>query len=155
LPLLAGMAVGFSTVATLATVAGGWAANANEAGRAVALVALAAAGLAMLVPKLGYAWSRPFLALGTRLGNAAARAAQTHEGSLLAPAALGLATGLLWAPCAGPILGLVLSTAALQGASARTTLLLLAYAAGAATSLAIALWAGGRVLAAMKRALGL
>jgi thiol-disulfide isomerase/thioredoxin len=61
---------------------------------------------------------------------------------------------LLWAPCAGPILGLVLSTAALQGASARTTLLLLAYAAGAATSLALALWVGGRMFEAMKRALG-
>ncbi len=44
--------------------------------------------------------------------------------------------GLLWAPCAGPILGLVLTGAALQGANAQTTLLLLAYAAGAATSLA-------------------
>ena len=60
------------------------------------------------------------------------------------------ATGLLWAPCAGPVLGLVLTTAALQGASARTSLLLLAYAAGAATSLALALWVGGRVFLAMK-----
>ena len=30
---------------------------------------------------------------------------------------LGVATGLLWAPCAGPILGLILTGAALQGAS--------------------------------------
>ncbi len=66
---------------------------------------------------------------------------------------LGIATGLLWAPCAGPILGLVLTGAALQGASFGTTLLL-AYAAGAATSLAIALLIGGRVFAAMKRSLG-
>jgi thiol-disulfide isomerase/thioredoxin len=61
---------------------------------------------------------------------------------------------LLWAPCAGPILGLVLTGAAISGPSTRTTLLLFAYAAGAATSLAVAILAGGRVFAAMKKALG-
>ena len=67
---------------------------------------------------------------------------------------LGVAIGLLWAPCAGPVLGLILTGAALNGASVTTTFLLLAYAAGAATSLALALLAGGRVFAAMKRSLG-
>jgi thiol-disulfide isomerase/thioredoxin len=67
---------------------------------------------------------------------------------------LGVATGLLWAPCAGPILGLILTGAALEGASSRSAFLLLAYAAGAATSLAVALLAGGRVFAALKRSLG-
>ena len=67
---------------------------------------------------------------------------------------LGVATGFLWAPCAGPVLGLILTGAALQGASVRTTLLLLTYAAGAATSLALALLIGGRVFAAMKRSIG-
>jgi thiol-disulfide isomerase/thioredoxin len=67
---------------------------------------------------------------------------------------LGVATGLLWAPCAGPILGLVLTGAALQGANVGSTFLLLAYAAGAATSLALALLIGGKVFSAMKRSLG-
>jgi thiol-disulfide isomerase/thioredoxin len=71
-----------------------------------------------------------------------------------ASALLGVATGLLWAPCAGPILGLILTGAAINGASANTTLLLLAYALGAATSLAAALLIGGRLFAAMKRSLG-
>ena len=52
------------------------------------------------------------------------------------------------------MLGLILTGAALQGASVETSLLLLAYAAGAATSLALALLVGGRVFAAMKRSLG-
>jgi hypothetical protein len=58
-------------------------------------------------------------------------------------------------PCAGPVLGLILTGAALQGASTATGSLLLAYAAGAATSLALALALpiGGRVFAAMKRSL--
>ena len=60
----------------------------------------------------------------------------------------------MWAPCAGPVLGLILTGAALNGANAQTSLLLLAYAAGAATSLALALLIGGRVFTAMKRSLG-
>jgi hypothetical protein len=67
---------------------------------------------------------------------------------------LGAATGLLWAPCAGPILGLVLTGAAIEGANTHTAVLLLAYAMGAATSLAVALLAGGRVFAALKRSFG-
>jgi thiol-disulfide isomerase/thioredoxin len=67
---------------------------------------------------------------------------------------LGIATGLLWAPCAGPILGLILTGAAVEGASSRMALLLLVYGAGAATSLAVALLAGGRVFSALKRSLG-
>ena len=67
---------------------------------------------------------------------------------------LGVATGFLWAPCAGPILGLILTGAALRGASATTSVLLLAYALGAAASLALALLVGGRAFAAMKGALG-
>jgi thiol-disulfide isomerase/thioredoxin len=67
---------------------------------------------------------------------------------------LGVATGLLWAPCAGPILGLVLTGAALNGASVKTSLVLLAYALGAATSLGLALLAGGRVITVLKRPLG-
>jgi thiol-disulfide isomerase/thioredoxin len=60
----------------------------------------------------------------------------------------------LWAPCAGPILGLLLTGAALKGASVQTTLLLFVYAAGAATSLALALMVGGRLFVLMKRSLG-
>jgi thiol-disulfide isomerase/thioredoxin len=67
---------------------------------------------------------------------------------------LGVAVGFLWAPCAGPILGLVLAGAALNGANLYSALLLLVFAAGAATSLAVALLAGGRVFSLMKRGLG-
>ena len=48
----------------------------------------------------------------------------------------------------------ILREHALQGASVGTSALLLAYALGAATSLALALWVGGRVFAALKRRLG-
>ena len=153
LPLLLGMAITFAGVATLAAVGGGWAVQANAWGRGAALVLLALFGLTLLFPRLSDTLTRPLVALGSRLSESAADG--TRQGGSIAPSfLLGVATGLLWAPCAGPILGLVLTGAALQGASAKTSLLLLAYAAGAATSLGVALLVGGRVFGAMKRSLG-
>ena len=154
LPLLAGMALSFAGVATLATIGGAWAAEANEVGRDVALAVLAAMGVALLAPRVADRMTRPLVALGARLSEAARRDSLSTGRLALPSLVLGVATGLLWAPCAGPVLGLVLTTAALQGASAHTSLLLLSYAAGAATSLALALWVGGRVFEIMKRSLG-
>lgn len=151
LPLLLGMAVTFAGVATLAAVGGSWAVQANSLGRAVALLILGLFGLLLVFPALADRATRPIVGLGARLTEAAGpeRTGASFWPSLL----LGVATGLLWAPCAGPILGLVLTGAALQGATIGTSLLLLAYAAGAATSLAFALLIGGRVFAAMKRSI--
>ncbi|MBY0383198.1 MAG: cytochrome c biogenesis protein DipZ [Xanthobacteraceae bacterium] len=151
LPLLVGMALTFAIIATLAAVAGGWAVAANEYGRIVALVLLAFFGVTLLFPVLSDRLTRPLVALGNRLSQSADT---TENGSVVSSLLLGVATGLLWAPCAGPVLGLILTGAALQGANVQTTLLLLAYACGAATSLALALVVGGRVFAAMKSSLG-
>ena len=151
LPLLAGMAVTFAAIASLATLGGSWAVNANSYGRIAAMVLLSLFALTLLLPQLADRLTRPLVALGSRLSNEANTA---ERGSIGASLLLGVATGLLWAPCAGPILGLILTGAAIKGASASTTLLLLAYAAGAATSLAAALLVGGRLFAAMKKSLG-
>ncbi len=150
LPLLAGMAVTFSAVATLAAVGGGWVVHANQIGRIAAMIILAFFGLTLISRTLADLLTRPLVALGNRLSQSADNSGGGVGASLL----LGVATGLLWAPCAGPILGLVLTGAALQGASASTTVLLLAYGAGAATSLGAALLLGGRVFGLMKKSLG-
>ncbi len=150
LPLLAGMAVTFAGVATLAAVGGGWAVQANQAGRWAAILLLGFFGLTLLFPAIADRAMQPLVRLGSRLSNRADEGKESIGGSLL----LGVATGLLWAPCAGPILGLILTGAALNGASVSTTVLLLAYALGAATSLALALLVGGRVFVFMKRSLG-
>jgi cytochrome c biogenesis protein CcdA/thiol-disulfide isomerase/thioredoxin len=154
LPMLAGMTVTFAAVATLAAVAGGWAVSANQYGRSAAIVLLALFGLTLLFP--GFAdWAmRPFVTLGASLSRSADDAEASKKSSIVSSFLLGVATGFLWAPCAGPVLGLILTGAALSGANVGTTFLLLAYALGAATSLALALAIGGRVFAAMKRSLG-
>ncbi|TFB44900.1 cytochrome c biogenesis protein DipZ [Pseudomonas sp. F01002] len=151
LPLLAGMALTFALVASLAAVGGGWVVQVNQYGRWLALLFVALFGLTLLLPRLAERLTRPLVAAGSRLSEAAGADARPRPGASFL---IGVATGLLWAPCAGPILGLLLTGAALQGASIATTLLLLAYAAGTATSLAVALLLGGKVFAAMKRSIG-
>ena len=151
--MLVGMALTFAAVATFAAVRRLgrdrqwiWAIGCTRAPRTV--------GLALLFPGLADRLTRPLVALGARLSSSSGGAREQESSSVLPSFLLGIATGLLWAPCAGPILGLILTGAALQGANVQTSLLLLAYAAGAATSLALALLVGGRVFAAMKRSLG-
>jgi cytochrome c biogenesis protein CcdA/thiol-disulfide isomerase/thioredoxin len=152
LPMLIGMAVTFAGIATLAAVGGAWAVRINQYGRVLALVLLAAFAATLLSRRLADWMARPFVALGNRLLPLSAEG--QAKGGLVASLLLGVATGFLWAPCAGPILGLVLTGAAISGPNAHTSALLFAYAAGAATSLAIAILAGGRVFAALKRSLG-
>ena len=153
LPLLIGMAGTFAVVATLAAVGGSWAVAANQYGRLAALVILALLGITLLLPGLSERVTRPLVALGARLSAVAREGEEARAPSVVSSLLLGVATGLLWAPCAGPILGLILTGAALHGPNLGTSLLLFGYAVGSATSLALALLVGGRAFAAMKRSL--
>ena len=150
LPLLVGMALTFAIVASLAAVGGSWVVSANQWGRWLAIALMFVFGLALLFPSLADRLARPVVAVGNRLSTSASQRERRFGSSLL----LGVATGMLWAPCAGPILGLILTGAALRGASVETSLLLLAFAVGAGVSLAAALLVGGKAYAAMKRSLG-
>jgi cytochrome c biogenesis protein CcdA/thiol-disulfide isomerase/thioredoxin len=151
LPLLSGMAITFALLATLTVTGGTWLARTNQYGRILALIVFALVGFALLLPSFAEVITRPLVHLGNRLTS---HTEAQPRNQVLQALLLGVATGLLWAPCAGPILGLILAGAAVSGPSAHTSLLLLAYALGAATSLAVALFAGGRVFTAMKRSLG-
>ena len=149
LPILLGMAATFTILASFAAVGGAWLVEVNQYGRYAAMALLLLMGVALILPALSDRLMRPFVALGGRLQQHADQQ-NSLQGSLL----LGVAVGFLWAPCAGPILGLVLAGAALNGANLYSALLLLIFAAGAATSLGVALLAGGRIFNLMKRSLG-
>ncbi|MEJ1962042.1 MAG: cytochrome c biogenesis protein CcdA [Gammaproteobacteria bacterium] len=149
LPLLVGMAVTFAAIATLAAVGGAWAVRVNSYGRIAALVLLAAFGVALLSKHVAEWIARPFVALGNRLTQAGGQ-----DGSVVPSLILGVATGFLWAPCAGPILGLILTGAAISGPNTQTSLLLFAYSFGAIASLALATLAGARIFRAFKKSLG-
>ena len=149
LPMLVGMAITFAGVATVAALAGSWIGRANQYGRYAAIVIFAVMGLALLFPGIAEFLSRPFVRLGGHVTQDSGAPPSIGKSLLL-----GVSTGFLWAPCAGPILGLILTGAAVEGASARSAVLLLAFALGAAASLALALLAGKKVFALMKRSLG-
>jgi cytochrome c biogenesis protein CcdA/thiol-disulfide isomerase/thioredoxin len=149
LPILIGMAVTFTVLASLAAVGGAWLVEVNQYGRYAAMLLLLLLGFALIFPSWSERMMRPFVVLGGRLQQSADRQGSV-KGSLL----LGVAVGFLWAPCAGPILGLVLAGAALHGANLYSALLLLTFAAGAATSLGVALLASNRVIVWMKRSFG-
>jgi cytochrome c biogenesis protein CcdA/thiol-disulfide isomerase/thioredoxin len=147
LPLLTGMALTFSVVAIAAAFGGHWVVRLNQGGRYVAMIVFLVLGLTLLLPSLAERLTRPLVNIGGRLQGG------PSGDSIGKSFVLGISTGLLWAPCAGPILGLILTGAAIQGPGARSSFLLLSFALGAATSLGIALFAGNKVFSALKRSL--
>ena len=59
LPLLAGMAITFTAVGSVATLAGDWVVRANQLGRGVALAVFGLLGLALVLPAIADRLSRP------------------------------------------------------------------------------------------------
>ncbi|MGK3223555.1 cytochrome c biogenesis protein/redoxin [Enterobacter soli] len=140
LALFAGMIVMFNLVAMLVTAASEWIVNATLIGRWVALLVLAIAALALIFPQFAQRIAGPAVSAGNALNN---RSTQTR--GMLSAFLAGLAVGLLWSPCAGPILGAIFSINIAGHSSITTGALLIAYGGGCALMLAL-LAAGGRTL---------
>jgi cytochrome c biogenesis protein CcdA/thiol-disulfide isomerase/thioredoxin len=146
LALFTGMIVMFTLVAMLVTVASEWIVNATLVGRWVALLFLAIAALALIFQQFAQRIAGPAVSAGNALNN---RSTQTR--GMLSAFLAGLAVGLLWSPCAGPILGAIFSMNIAGHSSITTGALLIAYGCGCALMLAL-LAAGGRTLMAPLRA---
>ncbi|EJM56040.1 cytochrome c biogenesis protein DipZ [Pseudomonas sp. GM48] len=134
---LGGMVLTFALVSSLAVVSTEWVIQASNTGRHVALFVMVLFALSLISARVGDWLARPFVLLGNRI-DPDSRKMSGPVASIM----IGVATGLLWAPCAGPILGVILTSAMLQGASAGTSLLLVAYGAGSALSLGTLIFAG-------------
>ncbi|MEX0165733.1 cytochrome c biogenesis protein DipZ [Pseudomonas brassicacearum] len=145
---LGGMVLTFALVSSLAVVSSEWVLRASSLGRQVALVVMVVFALSLIFSRVGTWLARPLVSLGNRLDAGAGRMAGP-----VASVLIGVATGLLWAPCAGPILGVILTGAMLQGASAQTSLLLLAYGLGSALSLGTLILAGRGLVGRLKLSL--
>jgi len=104
--------------------------------RNFAVVVLAVFGLSLLIPALGRALERPLARL-SRYGP------RSSGSGIWSGLGVGAALGVVCAPCAGPILGAVISVSATQGASGRLIAVAVAFGLGLTVTLfAIAL--GGR-----------
>ncbi|MGW8466100.1 cytochrome c biogenesis protein DipZ [Pseudomonas sp. CLCA07] len=134
---LGGMVLTFALISSLAVVSSEWVVQANNTGRQVALIVMVLFAVSLISARVGDLMARPFVALGNRLDPD-----NRNLSGPLSSVMIGVATGLLWAPCAGPILGVILTGAMLQGANAQTSLLLLAYGLGSALSLGTLIFAG-------------
>ncbi|MEL4867865.1 cytochrome c biogenesis protein/redoxin [Pantoea agglomerans] len=146
LALFAGMIVMFTLVAMAVTFASEWIAEATIIGRWVALVILAIAALSLISPSFAQRIAQPAVSAGNILNT---RSGQTRgiSSAFLA----GLAVGLLWSPCAGPILGAIFSINIAGSSAIATGVLLAAYGSGCALMLGL-LIIGGRKLMAPLRA---
>jgi len=134
---LGGMVLTFALISSLAVVSSEWVIQASNTGRHVALIVMVLFALSLIFARVGDWLARPFVALGNRI-DPDSRKLSGPLSSIM----IGVATGLLWAPCAGPILGVILTSAMLQGANAGTSLLLVAYGLGSALSLGTLIFAG-------------
>jgi cytochrome c biogenesis protein CcdA len=128
------------------------AAQLSQYGRWISLALFAWFGAALLFPSIATRLARPLSALAERI--VAHSRDQRTTRRIGAAVLLGAATGLLWAPCAGPVLGLILTGAALHGATWQTGAPLAAYALGAACSLAVVSGLAKRSLDFLKRSSG-
>ncbi len=134
--IVAGLVVSF-TVFTLTATAVLSALNLpDDLLRNIAIVVVALVGLSLLWPRLGQAFERPF-ARFSRLDSRRA------GGGFL----LGICLGLVFTPCAGPVIGAVATVAATQDLSLDAVLVTLSYALGAGLVLLGIAIAGRRGLA--------
>jgi cytochrome c biogenesis protein CcdA/thiol-disulfide isomerase/thioredoxin len=148
--MLFGMVLMFTLVAGLITVASDWVIAATLVGRWLALAILAIAAVSLIFPAFAQRLAGPALRLGNRLNDKS-----TKTRGIVSAGLAGMAVGLLWSPCAGPILGAILSLG-LAGEDAITTgALLAAYGSGCAVMLALLDFCGQRVLNRLKARAGL
>ena len=145
LGIILGLTVTFTvTIVTLASVIDG-VGLADGSVRALAIVVLLGFGIALIVPALGDRLEAPLSRLA-RFGPGSG--GQGFGSGLL----VGGALGFVYAPCAGPILGAVVSVSASQGTSPAIVAIALAYGVGSALVLLALAYGGRRVLEPLRRA---
>jgi len=117
--------------------------------RYAAAVILAAFGVVLVVPRLDAAFTTGVSRLTSRLPQR-----RTTGGGFGAGFTSGLPLGLVWAPCAGPILAGVTVAAASSTFTSRTILIMLGYALGMLGPLAAVVFGGRTLSLRIRRAVG-
>ncbi len=134
--LVTGLVTGFSVAGSLLGLTASWLTNAANILRQVAIATLLILGLLTLFPKWSY---RLFSALPISHWSKATGVGLTGEFWI------GAQLGLLWTPCAGPVLGAILVLAAANHAVLSAFWLLFAYGMGTAIPLLLIAYGGRRI----------
>jgi cytochrome c-type biogenesis protein len=134
----AGMALTFTAIGLLVGGLGGLVTLDPDAVRRTGAWLLVAFGCVMLVPLLDRRFSAAMSPLASAANTASAR---LDAGALWSAFALGGLIGVVWSPCAGPLLGSTLALVATSGGAARGALLLGLFGMGAALPLVAAAYA--------------
>jgi cytochrome c-type biogenesis protein len=134
--LVTGLVTGFSVAGSLLGVTASWFSSVSSILRQVAVATLLILGVLALFPKWSY---RLFSALPVNRWTTSTGAGLTGEFWI------GTQLGLLWIPCAGPVLGAILVLAAANHQIASAFSLLFAYGIGAAVPLLLIAYGGRRV----------
>ena len=149
-----GVVIGLALSFTFATVALVYVIDAlglpDDLVRTLAIVVLLGFGLALLVPRLG---ARLEAALGRLVPARARRVGGSGEG-FGSGLVLGLSLGLVYAPCAGPILAGVITVSAAQSFTAGRLAVALAYGVGTAVVLYVLMIGGRRLTRRLSRQSG-
>ena len=139
--IVVGFVVSFAAVAVMFNLVTQIAGIDQTVLRTAAAVLLAMFGALMLWPRpLELSWAE----LGARLvpgERAVMRFARGNSGAFV----LGTTLGLVWTPCAGPVLGSILTLIATAGGHGAGAVLLSLYAVGAAVPLLAIAWGGQAV----------
>jgi cytochrome c-type biogenesis protein len=115
--------------------------NALRTGAAILLLAF---GLLMI-------WPAPFEFLTARLGGLSGGSAGLPSQGVIGGFLLGTTLGLVWTPCAGPVLGSILTIVATSKDAAWASLQLVVYAIGAAIPMLAIAYGGQAVTTRIRR----
>jgi len=132
--VIAGLVLSFSVVTLAGTAFLSLLHLRQDVVRWVALVALTAIGVGLILPRVEQLLERPF-----------SRIPQKHIDTRGSGFGLGLALGVLYVPCAGPVLAAIVVAGATSTIGLNTVVLTCAFAAGAALPLLFFALAGRNV----------
>ncbi len=134
LAVIAGLVLSFSFIVLAGSTALSLLHLPQDFLRNAGIVVLIVVGLGYLIPSLGTLLERPFARLGTRRPG-------TGAGGFV----LGLALGVLYVPCAGPILAAITVIGATHRVGLNAVILTAAFAAGTAVPLLAIAVAGNQI----------
>lgn len=140
--LVGGLAVSFAVVGSLIGFTASWVVGLANWLRGMAIFLLLLMGILAIFPEKSY---QLFSYLPLSSQSSPSLTKNFAEGSLLGEFWLGISLGWLWTPCAGVVLGSIITLAAVGGQVREAFLLLLAYGGGAALPL-LAIAYGGKHL---------